>query len=268
MASTSQNATRGTNASTSQSLVVPSTAETQSIEIDSQVRAMVNYILCHSAHKVPIKHNDLMPLTDNKYELNKRFPFVCKLLAERYGIKIIQLEGTPKRYICVSEAPTTSIHELTAAQRRHFSLLYIILLYIFLRGNRIEEDKLYAMLKMLGIDVHEEHAYFGDGISKLIEDTFVKQQYLKRSRSQLNPYDDPKTIYTWGLRAKCEFTYAQIVQSASKLFGQEPAFFEQQLRMAEGLDNPETLQQDQSTAGTDNDETGYMDCNTEPDVTL
>ncbi|EDV92885.1 MAGE-like protein 2 [Drosophila grimshawi] len=257
MASTSRNASRGRNTAVSQSQV-----ESWPVEIDNQVRAMLNFILCHSANKVPIKLNDLMPLAENKNELNKRIPIVSKLLEERYGIKLIQLEGTPKRYICVSEMPATSIFEITAAQRPQFTLLYIILTYIFLRGNRIEENKLYDMLDMLEVNVHEEHGYFGANISKLIEDTFVKQQYLKRERSQLSSYDDLKISYTWGPRAKSEFTYEQIVQFASKLFDQDVAFFQKQLMMAEGIDNPEMLEHI-SMASVNNAETSYIDLKSE-----
>ncbi|EDW68178.1 non-structural maintenance of chromosomes element 3 homolog [Drosophila virilis] len=257
MASTSRNASRRTNTTHSQSRTMPTQAEAPQIEIDHQVRAILNYILCHSANKVPIKYNDLMPLADNKNELSKRFVLVTQLLETRYGIRLVQLEGTPKRYVCIAEAPVASTYELTAAQRPQFTLLYIILTYIFLRGNHIEEDKLYGMLDMMGANVREEHGYFGENISKLIEDTFVKQQYLKRERSQLSPYDDPKITYSWGLRAKCEFTYQQVVQFASKLFDQDEAFFQQQLMLAEGMDNPEMLQA--SSLAADNTDASFSE---------
>ncbi|XP_023177072.2 non-structural maintenance of chromosomes element 3 homolog [Drosophila hydei] len=259
MASTSRNASRRRNGSHSQQSTNATQAESQHIEIDQQVRAILNYILCHSANKVPIKHNDLIHLADGKTEVSKRFPLVTQLLEERYGIKVVQLEGNPKRYICIAESPPTSTFELTAAQRPQFTLLYIILTYAFLRGCRIEESKLFAMLDMLGVNVHEEHEYFGSEISKLIEETFVKQEYLKRERSQLSPYDDPKITYGWGQRAKCEFTYQQIIQFASKIFNQDVSFFQKQLMMAEAMDNPEMLQSSDQVADEPN--VSFTDCN-------
>lgn len=184
-----------------------------------------------------------MALADGKYEVAKRMSLVTKLLDERYGIKLTLLEGTPKRYICLAETPMASAYELTALQRPQYTMLYIILTYIFLRGNRIEDDKLFGMLDTLGVNVHEEHGYFGDSILKMIEDTFVKQLYLRRERSQLSPFDDPKIFYSWGQRAKTEFTYRQIVQFASKLFNQDASAFQQQLMMAEGVDDPELMEQ-------------------------
>ncbi|XP_034488678.1 non-structural maintenance of chromosomes element 3 homolog [Drosophila innubila] len=261
MASTSRRGARRANESHSQSRVAQSQSEPQHDTIDHQVRAVLNFILCHSSNKVPVKMSDLMTLASGKNELAKRLPFVTQLLEERYGIKLVLLEGAPKRYICLAESPMMSIYELKASQRPQYTMLYIILTYIFLRGNRIEEDKLYGMLDALNVNVHEEHGYFGDNISKLIEDTFVKQQYLKRERSQLSPYDDPKNYYSWGSRAKSEFTYQQIVQFASKLFDQDASFFQQQLMMAEGVDNPDMLQH--LSVAANQTERSYFDLNDE-----
>ncbi|KAH8310339.1 hypothetical protein KR044_000842, partial [Drosophila immigrans] len=241
MASTSRNASRRGHGRHTQSQVTQSqTQPTQTpMQIDNQVRTMVNFILCHSANKVPIKFTELTASVDNRNEMIKRFPFVTQLLDETYGIKVVELEGAPKRFICIAEAAVASTSELTASQRQNQTLLYIVLTYIFLRGNRIEDEKLFAMLTMLDIDVHEEHGYFGEDVSQMINETFVSRQYLKRDRSQLSPYDDPKNFFSWGPRAKCEITYREIVKFASKLFNQDPSFFQQQLMMAEGAENPE-----------------------------
>ncbi|ALC46668.1 MAGE [Drosophila busckii] len=225
--------------------------------IDSRVSIMVNFILCHSANKVPIKYSDLSSIVDGKHEVNKRLPFVTELLEQRYGMKLVQLEGAGKRYITVAEAPVCSIHELTTNQRPQFTLISIVLTYIFLRSNRLEEEKLYNMLDEMGVNVQEEHGYFGDNIRKLIEDTFVKQQYLKRERSQLSSNDDPKNYYSWGQRAKLEFTYENIVQFACKLLDKDEEFFEQHLMTAYAADNPELMyQQSMSTSVNDNSNIG------------
>lgn len=243
MASTSRGAGRRSNATHSQSRVTQSQPETEEVELDHQVRAIINFILRHSANKVPIKNTDLLPLANGKQELARRFPLVTALLAERYGLNLVQLEGAPKRYICVAESPAMSIYELTPAQRPQHTMLYIILTYIFLRSNRIEKDKLYTMLDLMGVNVEEDHGYFVGDISTLIDSTFVKQQYLKEERSQLSPYDDFKTYYSWGARAKAEIPYQQITEFAAKLFDQDVSFFQQQLMMAEEMANPDIVAQ-------------------------
>ncbi|XP_017083490.1 melanoma-associated antigen B2 isoform X2 [Drosophila eugracilis] len=214
MASTSR-ASRSQNVNLSQASQQPVQ------ELDDKVRAIINYILDHIAQKIPIKDKDLVPAAGDRNELKKRLPLVTKLLAKRF------------------EEPLASIHELTPEQRPQFTLLYIILMYIFLRGNRIEDSKLWGMLEMLNIQADEEHGYFGPNLHKLIEETFVKQQYLKRERSQLSAYDDPKTFFLWGVRAKAEFTYEQIVQFASKLLNQHPKMFDHYLAMAQEGANAE-----------------------------
>ncbi|XP_043654755.1 melanoma-associated antigen B16 [Drosophila teissieri] len=229
MASTSR-AARSQNANLSQATQQPVR------EVDAKVRAILNYILDHTAQKIPIKDKDLLAAAGNKNELKERLPLVTELLAQRFGILLTPLDATSKTFICTAEEPVASIHELTAAQRPQFTLLYIILMYIFLRGNRIEDSKLYGILELLNIHPDEEHGYFGASVRKQIEETFVKQQYLKRERSQLSAYDDPKTFFLWGPRAKAEFTFEQIVQFASRLLNQHPKIFEHYLSMAqEGL---------------------------------
>ncbi|XP_017057062.1 melanoma-associated antigen B16 [Drosophila ficusphila] len=231
MASTSR-AARSQNANLSQA--------TQPIcEVDDRVRAILNYILDHIAQKIPIKDKDLVPPAGDKNELKKRLPLVTELLAKRFGILLTPLDATSKTFICIAEEPVASIHELTPAQRPQFTLLYIILMYIFLRGNRIEDSKLYAMLEMMNIHADEEHGYFGANVRKQIEETFVKQQYLKRERSQLNAYDDPKTFFLWGPRAKAEISFEQVVQFASKLLNQHPNIFDHHLKMAQEGTNAE-----------------------------
>lgn len=207
--------------------------------VDDKVRAILNYILDHSAEQIPIKEKDLVTVAGDKNDLKKRLQLVTDLLAQRFGIIFTLLSQASKCYICSSETPMASIHELTVAQRPQFTLLYITLMYIFLRGNRIEDSKLYGMLELLNINVDEEHGYFGANLRKLIEETFVKQQYLKRERSQLSAYDDPKIFFLWGLRAKAEFTYEQIVQFASKLLNQHPRNFDHQLAIAQAGENAE-----------------------------
>ncbi|KAH8376363.1 melanoma-associated antigen D4 [Drosophila serrata] len=231
MASTSR-AARSQNANFSQ-------ASRDITEVDDKVRAILNYILDHSAEQIPIKEKELVTAAGDKSELKIRLQLVTELLANRFGIIFKQLDTAPKCYICTSETAMVSIHELTAAQRPQITLLYIILMYIFLRGNSIEDTKLYGMLELLNIKVDEEHGYFGANLRKLIEETFVKQQYLKRERSQLSAYDDPKTFLLWGLRAKAEISYEQIVQFAAKLLNQSPRNFDHQLAMAQASENPE-----------------------------
>eukprot|EP00099_Drosophila_melanogaster_P022268 NP_649702.2 MAGE [Drosophila melanogaster] len=226
MASTSR-AARSQNA-------IPSQEAQQPVDVvDAKVRAILNYILDHTAQKIPIKDKDLIAVAGDKSELKKRLPLVTNLLAETFGIILTPLDATTKTFICTAEEPVASIHELTPAQRPQFTLLYIILMYIFLRGNRIEDSKLYVMLEMLNIYPDEEHGYFGPNLRKQIEETFVKQQYLKRERSQLSAYDDSKTFFLWGPRAKAEFTFEQMVQFASKLLNQHPKVFGHHLSMAQ-----------------------------------
>ncbi|KAH8278949.1 hypothetical protein KR018_011629 [Drosophila ironensis] len=228
MASTSR-AARSLNAGLSQDNA------TQPItRVDDKVRGMFNYILDHSADKLPIKEKDLAATFGDKKDVVRRMPLVKQLLATRFGIRLMKVDH--RAYICTAEEPMASMHELTAAQRPQFTLICLVLMYIFLRDNRIEDVKLYGMLETIEINVDEDHSYFGPRPRKLIEETFVKQLYLRRERSQPNAYDDPKVFFYWGARAKAEFKYEQVVQFASKLLKLQPDQFDHQLKAAKELD--------------------------------
>ncbi|EDW85202.1 uncharacterized protein Dwil_GK12737 [Drosophila willistoni] len=201
--------------------------------VGEEVKSIVKFILDHSAEKVAIKEKDMHVVAGGKDMLRQHLPLVVEELKRRFGIAFRLLDtSTPqnKVYICVATSPMVSIYELTESQRPQFTLLLIILLYIFLRDNRIEDQKLYEMLALLNIRLDEEHGYFGNDLKKLIEETFVRQHYLKRERSELSAYDDPKVYFQWGLRAKAEFSYPQMIQFASKLFQQDPKYIEQRLK--------------------------------------
>ncbi|BFF89598.1 melanoma-associated antigen D4 [Drosophila madeirensis] len=240
-ASTSRASQASTSRGGNNSLLSQSSQLVQVTAVDDKVRSILKYILDHSAAKIPMKEKDLVPLVGTKSDLQSRLPLVAKLLAKRYGIRLHQLKDATKMYICMAEAPMASIHEMTPDQRPQLTLLYIILMYIFLRQMRIEDTKLYAMLELLGIRVDEEHAYFGSHLRKLIEDTFVKQQYVKRERSQPEgAFEETKTYMLWGLRAKEEFAYEQIVEFSAKILNKPPSDFSELLEVAKELDNQES----------------------------
>ncbi|XP_017104256.2 melanoma-associated antigen D4 [Drosophila bipectinata] len=232
MASTSR-------AARSQTVNLSQTSASQHVtEVDDKVRGILNYILDHSAEKIPIKEKDLLATVGDRKEVVRRLPLVINLLSTRFGILFKPIDATSKTFICTAETPMASIYELTPTQRPQYTLLYLTLMYIFMRGNRIEDTKLYGMLEMLNICVDKEHGYFGPNIRKLIEETFIRQQYLKRERSVLSAYDDSKIYFLWGLRAKAEITYEQMVQFASKLFNMNPIQFDAHLKMATDMDAP------------------------------
>ncbi|XP_030374600.1 MAGE-like protein 2 [Scaptodrosophila lebanonensis] len=211
---------------------------------DEKLPAILNYILRHIASKVPIKMSQLQQLSGgNNNEQNQRVAAVMELLKEHYGIELKQLPGPGKRLICIADSPIASAYELTKQQRPVYTLLYIILTFIFMRQNVVEDEQLFRFLNLMNIDVNETHSYFGENLKKLIEETFVKQMYLKRERQPITSFSEPKIQLSWGPRAEAEISFDDIIAFSAKLFREDPSFFDQQLNMARRLANPEAYTQ-------------------------
>lgn len=76
----------------------------------------------------------------------------------------------------------------TVAQRCELRLLYLILAYIFMKGGAVQEKSLWSFLERLHISP-ERHDFFGD-VKKTINETFLKQMYLKREKIVMETGDN------------------------------------------------------------------------------
>lgn len=92
-------------------------------------------------------------------------------------------EKSGKFYLVTSEIAPSSEEELTVCQREEHRLLFIVLSYIFMKGGKVIEPVLFGFLTKLHIQ-NEPHEYFG-AYKKKITDTFVKQQYLKKEKIEM-----------------------------------------------------------------------------------
>lgn len=93
-------------------------------------------------------------------------------------------EKSGKFYLITSEFESCgSAEDCTGAQREDLRLLLIVLSYIFMKGGKVIEQTLFGILQRLHID-GDYHAHFGY-FRKKITETFVKQQYLKREKIEM-----------------------------------------------------------------------------------
>lgn len=76
---------------------------------------------------------------------------------------------------------TATKEQLTESQRSDSTLLFIVLSYVYMKGDNVAETVLFEFLQSLGIN-DTEHEYFGTDVLKLISERFVKQMYLKREK--------------------------------------------------------------------------------------
>lgn len=106
-----------------------------------------------------------------------------------YGIRVNEMkdERSNKFYLCTSELKIPSILGRTVAQRCELRLLYLILAYIFMKGGAVQEISLWSFLERLQV-TPERHDFFGD-VKKAIDETFLKQMYLKRVKIEMETGD-------------------------------------------------------------------------------
>lgn len=149
-------------------------------------------------------------------------------------------DKTSKGFICISKISGASSVELTDEQRRNLKLLFLVLSYIYMKGESVLEGKklfilrkalifnlvciqfvcliapLFAFLRKMDNE-DADHPPFGD-YKKIITETFVKQLYLKREKVVLESGGtDERYQYQWGLRAAQEFTKKDILDNVAKV---------------------------------------------------
>ncbi|XP_017492188.1 PREDICTED: melanoma-associated antigen D4 isoform X2 [Rhagoletis zephyria] len=187
--------------------------------------AIIALVLNNVENKMPIKEEDMREILDkDKMLFRQCLPLVIQSLKKVYGI-ILQKVPDTKKYICYSELRVSSTVEYDEEQCRHLTLLFIILSYLLMKDARVDEEQLFDFLKGLRIRIDEEHPYFKDNIKKLIGETFVKQLYLKREKSDSETDLETRFLYSWGYRATVEFPAKDVLQQTAQILGKEPREF-------------------------------------------
>ncbi|CRK89657.1 CLUMA_CG003432, isoform A [Clunio marinus] len=205
--------------------------------IETVSNNLVKYLLNYSATKNPIKRSDI---AKNVNIHPKIFADVLKSasykLKDIYGMEISELpeSRSGKMYILYSEFNSiVSSQQLTKQQQEMTTFLFIILSYIFMKGGEVHESHLFQYLEQLDINCNETHSEFGD-ISDLICKVFTKQQYLKRTKVEIEGVNDPVIHVSWGTRAEKEFNKAKILSAVAEIMKKSPISFTSQYHAVHG----------------------------------
>ncbi|XP_067641668.1 non-structural maintenance of chromosomes element 3 homolog [Eurosta solidaginis] len=187
--------------------------------------ALIALVINNVENKLPIKEEDMRQILNKDISLFRQcLPLVMQSLKRVYGI-ILQKVPDSKKYICYSEITASSPAEYDEEQCRHLTLLFVILSYLLMKDCQVDEEQLFDFLKGLRIEMDEEHPYFGGNLKKLIADTFVKQLYLKREKSESDTDLETRYLYSWGYRATLEFPAKDVLEQTSGILGKEPREF-------------------------------------------
>ncbi|XP_058443679.1 non-structural maintenance of chromosomes element 3 homolog [Malaya genurostris] len=203
-------------------------------ELDHLVVNMVKVILNLSVNKHLIKKADLAKnaLGGNSRAFSKVIGPAMTELSEVYGYKLIETERN-KTFILVSNVPCGSILDLNEDYRRKYTLLYLVLGYIFMKNGSVPEQGLWDFLGKLSINDEEDHAFFGN-VRRLIGETFPKQAYLVRTKQVVEGMNEDRFVYSWGVRAQHELSKKDILESICKLLGKPSICYVTQHTIAYG----------------------------------
>lgn len=187
--------------------------------------AILVFIINNIENKLPIKEEEMREILDKDKALFKGcLPSVIQTLKKVYGI-ILQRVPDTRKYICYSELSASSTAEYDLEQIRNLTLLFIILSYLLMKDCRVDEEQLFNFLKGLRIDIDEEDTYFQGNLKKLICETFVKQLYLKREKSDSETDMETRYLFSWGYRATMEFPPKEVLRQTAEILGKEARDF-------------------------------------------
>lgn len=100
-----------------------------------------------------------------------------------FGFEIHEIKEKTGKFYLITPEFGCAVDECPPKMREDLRLLFIVLSYIFMKGGKVIEQALFGFLQKLHIaDEPDEH--FGM-YKKKITETFIKQQYLKREKIEM-----------------------------------------------------------------------------------
>uniref|UniRef100_A0A1Y9HAC7 MAGE domain-containing protein n=1 Tax=Anopheles farauti TaxID=69004 RepID=A0A1Y9HAC7_9DIPT len=202
---------------------------------------MVKTILNLSMNKSVIKRTDISSIAlkgDSRF-YNRIMPEVLEILREVYGYELVDVDSKgQKTMILCSTIDTGSLLELNDSYRRRYTLLYLILGYIYMKNGTIPESLLWEFLQTIGIHEQQDHAYFGE--PKKLFESFIKQAYVVRFKQSMEGMNEESIFISWGVRAKHEVSKKELLEAMCKLMNRKPTDFKTQYIETQALSNTST----------------------------
>ncbi|XP_032687820.1 non-structural maintenance of chromosomes element 3 homolog [Odontomachus brunneus] len=181
------------------------------------VSGVIKYLFMAGRNKQPISRAHIFKntlLNPKDYQLI--MAEVEAQLSKVFGYKLLIVEGN--KYIMVNEISNELPHLNSKKSSSTQTLLFLVLVHIFMLGESCKEDLLWDFLCNLGIITRDDytHEYFGD-VKQLVTVDFVNQRYLEKI---IIDKDDPtKLEYKWGSRALHEITFRSALEFVANVYG-------------------------------------------------
>ncbi|XP_069894995.1 putative MAGE domain-containing protein MAGEA13P [Dipodomys merriami] len=160
-------------------------------------------------------------------EFKNYYPMIfrnaCECMEVVFGIEVKEVDPITHSYVLIKMLDLTYDGRCDNEQGLpQTGLLILILGLVFMEGNCASEEKVWEILRMIGVYPEKKDFIYGDP-KKLITEVFVQEKYLEY---QLVPNSNPARYeFKWGPRAYAETSKMKVLQFFSKVSGSSPTAF-------------------------------------------
>ncbi|XP_043753326.1 melanoma-associated antigen 10-like [Cervus elaphus] len=193
--------------------------------IDDKVGDLVSFLLLRYHRKEVATKADMLSVLRDYQDL---FPVILSQAAECmelvFGIDVKALDSTGLFYVLVNTLGLT-YNDLLGGDEESMpmaGLLVNTLSIIFVDGNCAPEEKVWEMLRIMGLYAGMNHFIYGDP-RELLTQVWVQAGYLEHRQV---PNSDPARYeFLWGPRTYAETTKMKVLEFLAKVHGTTPSAF-------------------------------------------
>ncbi|EHB05816.1 Melanoma-associated antigen 11, partial [Heterocephalus glaber] len=190
---------------------------------DNKIAKLLPILLLKYQRKEVITKTEMLRSVEHRYRQNfpQIFKAVCECMGLAFGIDMRELEPGSKIYVLMPVLGLT-YSGLLAEDYQSISkinLLLVVLIVIFLKGNRASEEDVREFLRTREMLPQRKHFVIGDPW-KFITKDLVQLQYLEYRQV---PNSDPAHYeFLWGPRAKAETSKMKVLEHLAKVNRRDP----------------------------------------------
>ncbi|KAM6143313.1 putative MAGE domain-containing protein MAGEA13P [Erethizon dorsatum] len=209
--------------STSQSRPFPEFLLTNMLE--KKVIELVKFLSVKYATEEPVTEADMLKsvIKEHKADMPLIFRNACEWMKIVFGIDVKEVDPISHSYVLVKALDLTYDGRLSDDQGiPKTGLLILVLGKIFMEGNCAPEEKIWEMLRKIGVYPDKKDFLYGYP-RKLLTRELVQERYLEYRQV---PNSDPARYeFLWGPRAHAETTKLKILEFFSTVTGSSPSDF-------------------------------------------
>ncbi|XP_055713464.1 non-structural maintenance of chromosomes element 3 homolog [Phlebotomus papatasi] len=208
------------------------------MSLDELAISMTKFFLNIAEKKASTKKSEIIGALRDKGVTNQNYLEVFlraeKHLTQIFGYSVKEVSVKTSKVLLIVPKDITSHLVVPPEKQPETTLLYLLLTYIFMKGNDVPELSVIKFLDSLQVSLDDEnHLYFGN-VKKHITETFVKQLYLTRNKIDEEGGTEFIVYYSWGPRSTLELSKKEILDYVSTLLNRPAECFVEQYKEVHG----------------------------------